>query len=301
MSIQSVEIPHTNRLLIGLVGILVALVVFGDALMKLVNRWVSQEEYSHGFLILLVTLWLLWVRRDALQANVGRPLWTGPLLVLLAAVLHIIGEMSAISILSQVGFVLAIVGLVLALGGYPLLRTVSFPMLFLLLAIPIPHFINDKMSLQLQFISSELGTLFIRLFQIPVLLEGNVIDLGYYKVQIVEACNGLRYLYPLLSLAFLAAYFFKAPLWQRALVFFSSIPITIALNSVRIGLVGVTVNYWGVRAADEMLHFFEGWIIFLACRHNSVGDLFSGTNFRPEICRRILFPESSRRAAMDPG
>ena len=103
------------------------------------------------------------------------------------------------------------------------------------------------------------------MFQIPVYRDGNIIDLGYYKLQVVEACSGLRYIYPLLSLSFLAAYLFNAPLWQRAIVFLSSIPITIVMNSVRIGLVGVTVNYWGTQAADGLLHFFEGWIIFLAC------------------------------------
>ena len=128
-----------------------------------------------------------------------------------------------------------------------------------------PHFIDSAMSLRLQLISSELGAQFIRLFGVPVYLDGNIIDLGYYKVQIVEACSGLRYIYPLLSLSFLAAYLFKAPLWQRAVIFFSAIPLTVVMNSIRIGLVGLTVSYWGAQAAEGLFHLFEGWIIFLAC------------------------------------
>ena len=101
-----------------------------------------------------------------------------------------------------------------------MLRTAFIPIIFLLFAIPMPKFIDSTMSLQLQFISSELGTLFIRMFQIPVYLDGNIIDLGYYKIQVVEACSGLRYLYPLLSLGFLAAYFFQcAALAARYCVF----------------------------------------------------------------------------------
>ncbi len=268
MSMQSIEMRRANAFRVGLVGLagaLLALVAFSGTLAQLADRWASQEEYSHGFLIPIVAIWLFWMRRTAMDASLDRPVWTGPILVLLAAIMHIIGLMSAIAILSQLGFVLAIVGLVLGLGGYPLLRTALFPILFLLFAIPMPRFIDYTMSLQLQLISSELGALFIRLFGIPVYLDGNVIDLGYYKVQIVEACSGLRYIYPLLSLSFLAAYFFKAALWQRALVFFSAIPLTIVMNSVRIGLVGVTVNHWGTQAADGFLHFFEGWFIFLAC------------------------------------
>jgi exosortase D (VPLPA-CTERM-specific) len=263
--------PQTSAVragLIALVGTLIALVGFSGALLGLVNRWIGQEEYSHGFLIPVVAAWLLWTRRDALRASIGRSVWAGPVIMLLAAAMHIIGELSVTPNLSQVGFVLALVGLVLAIGGYSLLQPALMPILFLLFAIPVPHFIDSMMSLQLQLISSELGTFFIRMFQIPVYLDGNIIDLGYYKVQVVDACSGLRYIYPLLSLSFLAAYMFCAPLYQRVIVFFSSIPITIVMNSIRIGLVGVTVDYWGTQAADGLLHFFEGWIIFLACAGN---------------------------------
>ena len=88
------------------------------------------------------------------------------------------------------------------------------------------------------------------MFGIPVYLDGNIIDMGNYKLQVVEACSGLRYLYPLLSLSFLAAYLFHAPLWQRAVVFLSSIPIAIGMNGFRIGLVGVLVDRWGTQMAE---------------------------------------------------
>jgi exosortase D (VPLPA-CTERM-specific) len=251
--------------LLGLAAVLVAVLAFGGALWELVHRWNVQEEYSHGFLIPVVAAWLLWTRRDALIASIGRPAWTGPALILLAMLAHIVGELSAIFILSQVGFVLVLIGIALSIGGYSLLRVALVPILFLLFAIPLPYFIDSQLTLQLQLISSQLGTFFIRLFQIPVYLEGNIIDMGNYKLQVVEACSGLRYLYPLLSLGFLAAYLFRAPMWQRGAVFLSTIPITILMNGFRIGLVGVTVDRWGARMADEALHFFEGWIIFLVC------------------------------------
>lgn len=268
MSVQSIGITQSNAVragLFALVGTLIAIVGFGDALLDLVQRWTLREEYSHGFLIPIVAAWLLWTRRDALRANVGRSVWAGPVIIALATVMHIIGKLSAIFILSQVGFVLALVGLALGIGGYSLLNAAFIPIFFLLFAIPLPSFIDSIISLKLQFISSELGTLFIRMFRIPVYLDGNIIDLGYYKIQVVEACSGLRYLYPLMSLSFLVAYFFNARPWQRAVVFFSSIPLTIVLNGIRIGLVGVMVNYWGIQAADGFLHFFEGWVIFLTC------------------------------------
>ena len=251
--------------LLVLVSVIAALLAFSDSLLELVRRWTVQEEYSHGFLIPFIAAWLLWTRREALLGSIGRPSWAGPALILLAAVLHVVGKLSALWLLSQGGFIIALIGIALGVGGYPLLKVAFFPIIFLVFAIPLPYFVDGILSFQLQLISSQLGTFFIRLLQIPVFLEGNVIDLGAYKLQVVEACSGLRYLYPLMSLGFLAAYLFQAPFWQRALVFLSTIPITILMNSLRIGIVGVLVNFWGPQDADGFLHMFEGWIIFLAC------------------------------------
>lgn len=268
MSLDSIELPNTDGVRKGLIaalGLLVILAAFGSVISQLVDRWATQEEYSHGFLIPVVSAWLLWARRDALKANVGHASWSGSVLLAFAMLLHLAGLLSAVSLFSQIAFVVAISGWVLSLGGYSLLKVAAFPILFLLFAIPMPRFIDYALSIRLQLLSSELGAFFIRLFGIPVYLDGNVIDLGYYKVQVVEACSGLRYIYPLLSLSFLAAYLFKAPFWQRAVVFLSAVPITIVMNSLRIGVVGITVNYWGTEAAEGLLHLFEGWFIFLAC------------------------------------
>ena len=256
------------------IALIVALLGFSDALQELVRRWRAQEEYSHGFLIPLIVVLLLWTRREAILANLGRPSLVGVPVVLAALALHVIGELSAIFVLSQVGFVLALIGMALAVGGYPLLRVVTVPIVYLLFAIPLPYFIDAKLTLQLQLISSELGVLFIRMFQIPVYLDGNIIDMGVYQLQVVDACSGLRYLYPLLSLSFLAAYLFHAPIWQRALVFLSSIPIAIGMNGFRIGVVGILVDGWGTQMAEGALHFFEGWVIFLACSGLLAGEMF---------------------------
>lgn len=274
----------SRRDLLMVAAIAVAILGFSGALGELAHRWYQQEEYSHGFLIPIVAAWLLWERRDALRASIGRPSPLGPVLVLLALAIHVIGVLSAIFILSQIGFVIILIGIVLAIGGYSLLRVTFVPIAFLLFAIPLPYFIDAVLTLRLQLISSELGVFFIRLFGIPVYLDGNIIDMGDYKLQVVDACSGLRYLYPLLSLSFLAAYLFKAPFWQRLLVFLSSIPIAIGMNGFRIGLVGLTVDRWGSEMADATLHFFEGWVIFVASAVLLAAEIYllaliSGKNF----------------------
>jgi exosortase D (VPLPA-CTERM-specific) len=304
MLTPSLSMPRTRAIqtsVLASISVLVALAVFSGALFELVTRWSRQEEYSHGFLIPFVVAWMLWARRDALLASIGRPSWIGPLLILLATIMLIVGELSAFFLLAQLGFIVALIGIVLGIGGYSLFRVSVIPIMFLVFAIPLPYFIDSQLSWRLQLISSELGVFFIRVFQVPVYLTGNVIDLGNYKLQVVEACSGLRYLYPLLSLGFLAAYLFQAPFWQRALVFLSTIPITILMNSLRIALVGVMVDRWGVEMAEGLLHFFEGWVIFLACAALLAAEIYllarigSGKSFFQVFYLPKVSPSVSRR------
>lgn len=268
VALQPTRIDRAGPLYIGTflaVVVLVGFVVFSGGLLALVERWHQQEEYSHGFLIPFVVAWMLWSRRDAIIASVGTPSWIGPVIIFFSAVMLFVGELSAFFLLMQLGFIVALLGIILSFGGISLLRVTFIPIAFLVFAIPLPYFLDSELSFRLQLISSQLGVFFIRLFGVPVYLTGNVIDLGNYKLQVAEACSGLRYLYPLLSLGFLAAYLFQAPFWQRALVFLSTIPITIVMNSLRIGIVGVFVDRWGTAQAEGLLHFFEGWVIFIAC------------------------------------
>ena len=247
------------------IALILLLLSFWGGLENLFVRWMEQEEYSHGFFIPIISLWLLWKRRDALIQSVGSPSLLGVLLILVAAFLLLVGELSAIFILIHLGFIIGLAGLVLALGGLSLLRVSLLPIVFLAFAIPMPYFIDAQLSWGLQLISSKLGVDILRLLGVSVHLQGNLIDLGFYKLQVVEACSGLRYLYPLLSLGFLASYFFSAPLWQRVLVFVSVVPITVFMNSFRISVIGALVNIWGTEMAEGFLHFFEGWVIFMGC------------------------------------
>jgi exosortase D (VPLPA-CTERM-specific) len=308
MLVRTIAPPKSHSLSTGVVALLavaLAIAAFGNALWVLVNRWYYWEEYSHGFLIPVVSAWLLWSRREELRASVGQPSWMSLVLIGPAIVLHVVGEYSSIFVFSQIGFILVLFGIVLAIGGYQLLKATFIPIGFLIFAIPLPYFLEAKLTLQLQLISSQLGVDVIRLFQIPVYLEGNVIDLGYYKLQVVEACSGLRYLYPLLSLSFLAAYLFQAPFWQRALIFLSGVPITIGMNGFRIGMVGVTVDLWGTKMADSVLHFFEGWIIFIACAAILIAEIYvmarlSGRTFLQVFYLPVSTTKRSNEKAVAP-
>jgi exosortase D (VPLPA-CTERM-specific) len=139
------------------------------------------------------------------------------------------------------------------------------PLALLFLMNPIPAFFYYNLSSQLQLLSSELGVAFMRLCGVSVLLEGNVIDLGNYQLQVAEACSGLRYLFPLMTLGVIIAYLFRGRGWMRWCLFLSTVPITILMNSLRIGVIGVLVDRYGVAQAEGFLHLFEGWVVFIIC------------------------------------
>jgi|TARA_R100001143_G_scaffold44583_1_gene39908 exosortase D (VPLPA-CTERM-specific) len=247
-----------------ILALTLAIIAYWSGLSEAVSRWMIQEEYSHGFLIPLVTLFILWEKRHLISSAMGPPMWSGVVLIFIALGIFFVGEISALYLLIQYSFILVLLGLSMITVGKATKYT-YVPILLLLFAIPLPYVVEVLLTAKLQLFSSWIGVQVIRLFQIPVFLEGNIIDLGVYKLQVVEACSGLRYLFPLMSLGFIAAYFYQAAFWKRATVFLMTIPITILMNSFRIGVIGVMVDNWGISMAEGFLHDFEGWIIFMAC------------------------------------
>lgn len=244
--------------------VLIPLLLFRESLLGIHAFW-DMEEYSHGYLIPFIAAFMIWQRRQALAQEPFAGSWWGPVVVLAGLIGCLLGQLSAITSVDLYSFWLVAAGAVLALYGVRGFG-IALPALFLLvMAIPLPSFLYGGLSGQLQLISSELGVAVIRLFGVSVHLEGNVIDLGAMKLQVVEACNGLRYLFPLVTLGYIAACFFRAPLWMRAVLVVSTVPITVLMNSFRIGMIGVLVDRYGPAQAEGFLHDFEGWVIFMAC------------------------------------
>jgi len=241
----------------------VAVVPFARVLIQLVGMWDSQPEYSHCMLIPLISAFLIFRERALLARTPFEGSWLGIAVLLAGAGLWAIAELSTIWVIEQYAFVVVLYGFALALLGPRLFRRLWMAMLILLFTIPLPMFFSNSLSLHLQLLSSALGVQVIRLFNIPVFLDGNVIDLGVYQLQVAEACSGLRYLFPLMTLAFIVAYFFRASFWKRAALFLASVPVAILMNSLRIGLIGVSVAYWGRGMAEGVLHYFEGWVVFM--------------------------------------
>lgn len=245
------------------VAAIAAVVPFAHVLGGLYNIWNLKPEYSHGIIIPVLSAFLIWRQRDQLRGLPFTGSWAGLGLIVLGLLLRLVGVATTMQTIQHYAFLLVLYGLVLALTGPAIFRRLWMPLLILVFALPLPSFFNNSLSLQLQLLSSALGVWVIRAAGISVLLEGNIIDLGNYQLEVAEACSGLRYLFPLMTLAFIVAYLFRGPVWKRVVIFLSSIPITVIMNSLRIGFIGITVEHWGRGMAEGTLHDFEGWLVFM--------------------------------------
>jgi exosortase D (VPLPA-CTERM-specific) len=260
----SLALGRSARVVLALLAVSgVAVLLFWSGLHHVVRQW-SREEYSYGYVIFPLTAWLIWNGTYDFAKNrriAGS--WWAVVPVALAVLAALLGRLAKTPALPFYGFVIFTYGLALAVLGWRGLWALLPAISFLWFAFPLPSTLYVETTLFMQLISSELGAAFIRLFGIPVFLEGNIIDLGIYKLQVAEACSGLRYLFSIATVAYLVAYLYAGPLWQKALIFLSTAPITILINSLRIGIAGVLVRYGGIAFAEGFLHWFEGYAIFL--------------------------------------
>lgn len=252
-----------NRASLYFVLVIFLIFTFRTALSEQLGRVLGEERYSHAPLVFCMALYLIWIKRFEIKDhNAGA--WIGVAITIFAGVAVMIGELSAIWTIVQYGMLLLCLGLAWTLIGNQI-KKILVPFLHLFLVIPLPYMLDVMLSGKMQLVSSNLGVAMSRLMGLSVYQEGNIIDLGLYKLQVVEACSGLNYMYPLMTIGLMMGYMYKAPFFARALLFLSSIPISIVMNSMRIAMVAILVNHSGIEAAEGFMHYFEGWVIFVLC------------------------------------
>lgn len=262
-------IRHTTVIYKTAIALLLSLLATGFAysgsLLEIVRRWNTEDEYGHGPLLVLLAIFFCYQKRHEITSIQPTHTLAGLALIVVASAFFIAGEVSSLYILVHYAFVCTLYGLFVCIYGIHVTRHIAPSLLLLVFAIPIPYFLQTELTISLQLISSWIGVLIIKAFSIPVFLEGNVIDLGIIKLQVVEACAGLRYMFSLLSFGFICAYIYHVEMWKRVVVFISTIPITILMNSARIAVVGILVNRAGIEMADGFTHSFQGVSIFAIC------------------------------------
>lgn len=230
---------------------------------KLVHDWYTIPDYSHGFLVPLFSLFLIWDRRKSIRATPVRQSWAGIPLILFAIAVLILGVYGVDLFTSRISFVLLMAGLIWTFSGRAMLRELRFPLLVLLLAIPFPEIVFNKITFPLQLMASHVASDILPFLGVPTLQDGNVIQLPVMKLEVAEACSGIRSLMSLFALAIFYGYFLEKSTLRRTLLALAAIPIAVAANVVRIVGTGLCVQYWNPDKAVGFFHEFSGWVMFV--------------------------------------
>jgi len=242
---------------------LLIVAVYYQVLGKLVSDWWQTPDYSHGFLVPFFAAYLVWEKREVLRGTRVTPSWNGVAVMALGVLVLLLGVYGSELFFSRISLIILLAGVVLGFGGRLYLKELRFALLVLLLAIPIPDILFNQIAFPLQILASKLASNLLPFFGVPVLREGNVIELPLMKLEVAEACSGIRSLMSLFTLAVFYGYFMEKSIWRRVLLVLASIPIAIAANAVRIVGTGLCVQYWDPDKAMGFFHEFSGWVVFL--------------------------------------
>jgi exosortase len=264
--------------------------VYFTVLPKLVSDWWHDENYSHGLLIPFVIGFILWQERKRFADVDARPsLWIGAMGVAVSTLMLWAGTAGAELFVQRFSLVLMLASIVVYFFGMGLMRYVALPLFLLLLAIPIPQIVFNKIAFPLQLFASRCAVAAMSFLSIPVLRQGNVIELMPLgatepkKLAVVEACSGIRSLMTLVTLAVIYAYFTSPNGYARlrraagetreyrrftiarsVILVLSAVPIAILTNALRVSGTGVLAHYYGTKVADGFFHSFSGWVVYIA-------------------------------------
>ncbi len=237
-------------------------ILYAPVLARMVYEWATIEEMGHGFFVPAVAAYLIWQRRQALAEIELRSDWRGLILVVWGFLQLVLGTAAADFFLTRVAFLISLVGVLWTLCGFNLLRRLAFPLFLLVFMIRIPLFIYSQITLPLQLLASRVAEVALMILGIPVLREGNILELASQRLSVVEACSGIRSLLSLSFLALVYAYFFDRKVWMRGALLIAAVPIAIVANAARVTMTGILSEY-KPELTRGFFHEFEGWGVFM--------------------------------------
>lgn len=254
----------TKVILVAVTIVTVAcLLVYAPVLYKLVHDWWTLPDFSHGFFVPLFSIFVIWQQRARLAEVSLRPSWSGLPLLAAGMTMLVMGQLGAELFVSRVSLIVTIAALVVLFGGWALFRALLFPWAFLFLMVPIPAILFNQITFPLQLLASNIAAALLPLANVPVLREGNVINIPAMPLEVAEACSGIRSLMTLGTLAVMYSYVAEQVMWRRIALVIASIPIAVLANSGRVVGTGLCVQYWNPDKALGMFHEFSGWAIFM--------------------------------------
>ena len=265
--------------------------LYADVLSSLVSQWASDDNYSHGFLIIPLAVYCGWERRHVLAATERRPHAAGLVLIVLSLLVFATGILAAELFLTRISLVGVVIGTIVFVWGSTHARHLAFPLALLPLMVPLPALVFNQIAFPLQLLASRVGETTLATAGIPVLREGNVLELPNTTLAVAEACSGIRSLISLVTLAIVLAYFTERRPGPRVLIVLSAVPIAILANAARVAGTGFASHWFGARAAEGFFHGFSGWLMFAVA--------FAGLVAVGRVVQRLPFPERLRWRRVD--
>jgi exosortase len=238
--------------------------VYFPVLSSLVRQWASDENYSHGFIIIPFAVYFAWQKRQALEALPAQPSNAGLLIVAGSLATFLAGLLGAELFLTRISLIGLLGGSIWFLFGWRHLRLLAFPLLLLILMVPLPAMVFNQIAFPLQLFASRVGESALKMAGVPVLREGNVLELASTKLEVAQACSGIRSLVSLLTLGILLGKLTEPRLSVRVLLALLTVPVAIAANAARVAGTGLAANWIGPEAAEGFFHAFSGWLVFVA-------------------------------------
>jgi exosortase len=229
----------------------------------LIAQWTADDNYTHGFLVVPLAAYFVYERRRELASASIRPSAAGLPLIIAGLLCFVAGQLSAELFLTRVSIIVVLSGIVLFLFGTRQLRLLAFPLAFLLLMVPLPAILFNHISFPLQTLAAQLGAAAISAGGVPVLREGNLLQLPGRALEVAEACSGIRSLISLLMFAIVFAYFAERGGVRRVLIALAAVPIAVLVNAARVAGTGLATYWISPAAADGFFHSFSGWFMFL--------------------------------------
>ncbi len=280
----------TYYLITGIYIILIIGIYYSSLQWLIFHDW-TREDYSYGVLIPFFILYLIWEKRQALSGQLSVPSMTGLFLLIISILLFWIGELGGEFFTVYFSLWAVVFSLSLLHMGWKKLKTIIFPLILSLGMFPLPEFIHGRLTLNLKLLSSQFGVFLMQLMGMTAYRSGNIIDLDFTKLQVVDACSGLRFFIPLVIMGILIAYFFHKIWWKRIVLVLSTIPIAVLINGLRIFSVGFLYQFWGKAAAEGFFHDFSGWVILTV----SLAFLY----LESFILKRLCGKETERQSSAD--
>lgn len=251
-----------KKVLLGSTAILFFL-LYWHTFSWLANKWAQDPDYSHGFLIPLISGYVIWSKKEKLKQIKVRPSNWGLIVLILGLLLEVISVRANVSFSSAYSSIIVLLGITLYWGGKETLNELLFPILFLLFMVPFFQFLIDPISYKLKLFSTYLSTETVRMAGIPIYREGVIISLPRGALEVADPCSGIRSLMSFLMVGTLFAYFACGSVLKKVALVVITIPLIIFGNSFRVMLAVLLLHFWGIIISNTHWETAIGVIVFM--------------------------------------